>query len=437
LFNPECLKKALIITYYWPPSGGSGVQRWLKFVKYLRAFGWESVVFVPENPEYPEYDASLQKDVPEGQDIIRCPIWEPFDIYKKLTGRKKEDRMGAGFLSEKKAAGRMDKFLLWIRANFFIPDARKFWIKPSVRFLTGYLREHPVDVVVTTGPPMSVHLIGLKLKKTVHLPWLADFRDPWTSVDFYHELPLMRWADQKHHRLEKQVLETADQVTVISPGMEIDFRRLVNRPYTVITNGYDEDDFKTEEVTPDAKFSIAHFGSLGKGRDPVALWKTLSELKTKNQPFGNDLEIKLVGQVDFHVMDSIREYGLEENLNRMGYLNHDAMVKEMKRSQLLLLVINDTPNAKLIATGKVFEYLAAKRPILCIGPEDGDAAGIIKDAQSGHICNSHDIPSLEKIVNQLYREFLSGGLSVDDSRILQYTRRYLTGLMVKRLNNEH
>ncbi|MBP6978310.1 MAG: glycosyltransferase [Bacteroidales bacterium] len=427
------MKKVLIITYYWPPSGGSGVQRWLKFVKYLPSYGWKPVVYVPENPEYPVYDPSLEKDVLKNLEIIRMPIREPFGIYKKLTGRKKEERLGASFLTEKKNGGRMHNITLWVRANFFIPDARKWWIRPSVSYLIKYLTEHPVEVVVTNGPPMSVHMIGLKLKKKLNIRWLADFRDPWTSVDFYHELKLMKWADRKHHRLEREVLGKADAVTVISRGMAADFKQIVDREYALITNGFDEDDFRTEEIRPDEKFSIAHFGSMGKTRNPLALWHALTELKATSDEFARDLVIRLVGSVDYQVLESIRQFRLEENLERAGYLDHDKMIREMKRSQVLLLVINNTPNAKLIATGKLFEYLAARRPVLCLGPEDGDAAEIIRELPNGYLCRYDDRESIKTQLLQLFAFYSGEGLAEREFMSEKYSRRYLTGRMAEQL----
>ena len=223
------MKKALVITYYWPPSGGAGVQRWLKFVKYLRSFGWEPVIYTPENPEFPETDHSLDKDVPGQLKVLKQPIWEPYDTYKKILGRRKDEKINAAFLSEKKKNSALENLSVWIRGNFFIPDARKFWIKPSIRFLLHYLQKDPVDVIISTGPPHSMHLIAMKVSGKLGLPWLADFRDPWTNIDFYKDLKLTSWADAIHRRLEKQVLGKADAVTVISPGMAADFSRIHQR----------------------------------------------------------------------------------------------------------------------------------------------------------------------------------------------------------------
>jgi len=195
------MKKALIITYYWPPSGGAGVQRWLKFVKYLREFGWEPIVYTPENPEFPEIDESLYSDIPENLTVIKTPIREPYTAYKKFIGRTKKEKINAGFLSEKKRNPFLENISVWIRGNFFIPDARLLWIKPSVKFLLKYLTGNPVDIIISTGPPHSMHIIAMKLNESLKLPWVADFRDPWTNIDFYKDLKLTSWADSRHHNM--------------------------------------------------------------------------------------------------------------------------------------------------------------------------------------------------------------------------------------------
>ena len=304
------MKKALIITYYWPPSGGAGVQRWLKFVKYLRDFGWEPVVFCPENPEYPEIDLSLFKDVPQGLEVLKFPIWEPYLAYKKLLGRKKEDKINAAFLSENKKNKTLEDISVWIRGNFFIPDARKFWIRPSIRFLKKYLEGHPVDVIISTGPPHSTHMIAMPLAAEFNLPWLADFRDPWTNIDFYKDLMLTRPADRKHHKLELEVLRNATAVTVISNSMAGDFRKILDRTYTVITNGFDQEDVIPQAPEQDKKFSIAHIGTLVSTRNPLTLWEALKSLLSVHPELAKDLEIKLVGKVDFTVTTALDDYGL-------------------------------------------------------------------------------------------------------------------------------
>lgn len=427
-------RKVLIITYYWPPSGGAGVQRWLKFVKYLRNFGWEPVVYTPENPEYPAIDNSLLKDIPQGIEIVRSPIWEPYSFYKKLVGAKKNERINAGFLSEKKRPGLAERFSIWLRGNFFIPDARKFWINPSIKFLVKYLKHHPVDAIVSTGPPHSMHMIALGVKERTGLPWLADFRDPWTNIDFYHELMLSSWADRKHHKQEMSVLKKADEVVVISNSMKTDFLKLLKRDYSVITNGYDQDDIAGVDVRIDERFSVAHIGTMVKTRNPLLLWEVLSEEISKDTDFANDLEIKLVGSVDYSVTESIEAAGLGNFVNKISYVPHNEVVKIQQQSQVLLLLINDTPNAKVILPGKFFEYMAARRPILCIGPRDGDAAEVILETNAGYVSEKDDKESIRKAINELYSRFRTGKNLVDSKGITRFSRESLTGRIAERLS---
>ena len=429
------MRKVLIITYYWPPSGGAGVQRWLKFAKYLRTFGWEPVIFTPENPEYPAIDESLAKDIPAGIEVVKIPIWEPYSYYKKLIGVGKNERINAGFLSEKKRPGLAERFSIWLRGNFFIPDARKFWIKPSVKFLTQYLKSHPVDAIVSTGPPHSMHMIALGVKQNTGIPWLADFRDPWTNIDFYHELMLSKWADRKHHHQELSVLKEADEIVVISRSMKSDFLKIHNRDYTVITNGFDAEYMADVEVSLDTKFSIAHIGTMVKTRNPQALWEALSCLVRDVSGFAENLEIKLVGSVDFSVLDSIAKAGLEQFVNRIAYLPHDEVVKVQQQSQVLLLLINDTPNAKVILPGKFFEYMAAKRPILCIGPMDGDAAQVIAEVKAGTVIEKDNHEKMQNEISELYQKFKSGELSISRKDIEKFSRKSLTRKMAERLDS--
>lgn len=420
------MKRALIISYYWPPSGGAGVQRWLKFVKYMRLSGWEPIVYTPENPEYPERDTSLLKDVPQGMTLLRQPIWEPYDLYKKLLGQRKEEKINAAFLSEKKKNRHLENLSVWIRGNFFIPDARKFWIKPSVKYLQRYLTDHPVEMIISTGPPHSMHLIAMPLASQFKIPWLADFRDPWTNIDFYKDLRLSARADALHRKLEKLVLNQADAVTVISNSMADDFNKIVPRNYDVVTNGFDQDDIVEADLEPDTKFSIAHIGTLVNSRNPLILWEALKSMIGEDPQFASDLEIKLVGKVDFQVTTSIGEHGLTEFVRRIDYMPHDEVVLCQRQSQVLLLIINNTPNAKMILTGKFFEYLAAKRPILCLGPVAGDAAKILSETQAGLIAGFDDLQAMKQHIQKFYRDYKSGTLQSDGKEIDRFSRRSLT-----------
>lgn len=275
-------KKVLILSYYWPPSGGSGVQRWLKMQKYLGDFGWQPVVYTTENGEMPAIDPSLEKDIRPDTIVIKKPIWEPYSIYKRLTGRKRDERMGAGFLTEKKKSSKIENLAVWIRGNLFIPDARKYWIKPSVRYLQKYLRENPVDAIISTGPPHSMHLIALALKNKLNIPWIADFRDPWTKIDFYDKLRLSNRADRKHRRLEKEVIQTANIVVTVSWQWSDEFVKMGAVRTEVVTNGFDPDDVKLVNSELSKEFTITHIGSMNKDRNPQTLWTVFKELSEEN-----------------------------------------------------------------------------------------------------------------------------------------------------------
>lgn len=421
------MKKVLVITYYWPPSGGSGVQRWLKGVRYLRDFGWEPVVYTAENGEYPVIDESLEKEVPEGVEVIRTRIWEPYQLYKRFTGQKKDKRVVSGFLRDKKP-GFTARVSMWIRGNFFIPDARKFWIKPSIRHLKKYLREHPVDVIVSTGPPHTTHMIALGLHKKLNIPWVADFRDPWTNIDFYHELMLSNWADRKHHRMEKEVVTRADRVVVVGNQMRKEYEPLRGGVVDVITNGYDEADLKPQPKSArDPNFSIVHIGMMGESRNHVAFWEALQQLCAENEAFDKALAIRLIGKVDIAAREAIDRCGLQQKVDYIQYMPHPEAVENQGRAQLLLLSINNTPNAKGVITGKIFEYLASRRPVLCLGPEDGDAAAIIHSANAGRVAGFEDVAKIKEHLAHYFELYTRDELEVDSAGVEAYSRKALTG----------
>jgi glycosyltransferase involved in cell wall biosynthesis len=434
--------RVLIITYYWPPSGGAGVQRWLKFVKYLRDFGIEPIIYTHSNGEIPSVDESLMKDVPEGITVLKQPIWEPYGFYKKLLGKKSNEKINTGFLTEQKKSKQIESFSVFVRGNFFIPDARKFWIKPSIIYLTDYLSQNKVDAIISTGPPHSMHLIALGLKKKLpHLPWLADFRDPWTNIDFYKELKLTSWADQKHKKLENQVLTSADVVLSIGQTLSEELKELGAKHVTTITNGFDQEDLPSTKPVLDQKFTIAHIGSMTKTRNPKVLWQALGELVKENPDFSAELAIKLVGKADVHVMETIQQFGLEKHLHKIDYIPHQEVILEQQKSHILLLVVNAAPNAKGILTGKVFEYLAAQRPIIAIAPEDGDLASIIDQTKTGKVFpdQSENCSALKQHLLERFTE-RNNAYKADPEKYLNYSRKHLTmqlSEVIKEVVNRH
>jgi len=428
------MKNVLILTYYWPPTGGAGVHRWLKFVKYLRRFGWEPIVYTPENPEPPLLDPSLENDIPQGLTVLKTRIWEPYSLYKKFVGRPPDKGFQAGFLSEQKVPKRKQDLSVWIRGNFFIPDARKYWIRPSVKYLSAYLKEVPVQVVITTGPPHSLHLIGLKLKQKLNIPWVADFRDPWTGIDFYSRLKLTRAADRKHHRLEQQVIMQADAVITVSHGMKIDFRKYRQNGIHVITNGYDPEDIPSVPVEPAGDFLITHLGSVNADRNPHAFWKAVSESLQENEPFKKHLRIRFIGKTDVTVRASILEHGLENYVELCPPVPHEQVFTLLKQSRLLFLPVNRTPNAASILTGKLYEYLAAGRPVLGIGPEDGEMARILEETGAGRVCHWDSPDRIKSFLEEIFEKYLAGQSPAIPVNTENYSRVELTRNLAKILD---
>lgn len=423
------MQKVLIITYYWTPAGGPGVQRWLKFVKYLRDFNVEPIVYVPENPDYPLTDPSFLEEIPKDLKIHKHRIVEPYRWAGSLFG-KKTKLISSGIISSENQS-LSERLLLWIRGNFFIPDARKYWVKPSVRFLSELLQKEDIKTVVTTGPPHSVHLIGLALRKRFDLCWVADFRDPWTSIGYHKKLKLTKASERRHKQLEHTVLNAADTIVVTSGTTKREFEALTKVPITVVTNGYDGE--ISQETKLDAKFTISHIGSLLSGRNPENLWKALAELVQENEEFKNALLLQLIGVVSADVLDSIRAAGLEDHTAIMGYVSHQEALVYQQRSQVLLLAEIDVEETKGIIPGKLFEYMAAKRPILGLGPKDWEVGDIIDQTSAGatfgYTANS-DLKSLLLEWFQLYRQ---NGLEVSSKGIEAYSRRELTKKLATRL----
>lgn len=430
-------KRVLIITYYWPPAGGSGVQRWVKFVKYLREFGWEPIIYTPSNPEFPEIDHSLESELPNDLTILKQPIWEPYSFYKKFVGLNNESRLKTGIVQEKKNNSLAHKVSVWIRGNFFIPDARRFWIHPSVNFLTGYLSRNKIDAIVTNGTPHSLHLIGLGLKERFDIPWLADFRDPWTNIDFFDDLLLTPWAEKRHRTLEKQVLRTANCVTVTTPGTRNDFLKISpNANVHSITNGFDTTDFDNIEVEPDDKFVLAHIGVLTPSRNRPFFWKLLKELTEEIPEFATHFRLRLIGGVDESIIQELEKLELNSLVEVKEYIPHNEIIKELKKARLLLLMIRNSQNQETIIPGKVFEYVASGRPVISIGPPNSDSAQILSQAKVGTTFSEQDREELKTEIVRHYQLFLANKLPrIEADNIDQFSRHTLTSNMAELLNS--
>ncbi|MEQ8928090.1 MAG: glycosyltransferase family 4 protein [Fulvivirga sp.] len=418
------MKKVLIITYYWPPSGGGGVQRWLKFSKYLPEFGYEPIIFTPENPDFDIKDDTLLKDVSADLEVIKLPIWEPYKLFEKITGKK---RPSQGLVQSSKKQSLLTKIAIWLRGNLLIPDPRKFWVKPSVKFLTKFIADNKIETVITTGPPHSMHLIGLKLKSKSNIKWVADFRDPWSKWDMLENFKLSKLAKQRHRKLELQILKNADEVITVSESWASEFKNIYNRKYQVITNGYDDSDFENVESKGKTdKVVISHFGLINTFRNPTIFWNALRELSKQVQ-----LEVRLYGTIE----EPIKQFVMEDTiLNGLiefrPPVSHKEVLQAYAQSDILLLLLNNSANAKGHIPGKLFEYIASQRPIIGLGPVDGDAAAIINKCKAGEIISWKNEKGLVEAINDL----LEAGIFKPNMEVIEsYSRKNLTGNLIQKV----
>jgi glycosyltransferase involved in cell wall biosynthesis len=423
-------KKVLIIAYYWPPSGGSGVQRWLKFVKYLPDLGWKPYVFTPENPVFAVQDQSLQKDVPDEAEVIRFPIWEPYDTFFKLSsffGNKKSAKPTDLVSGKKKSL--FQNVATWIRGNFFIPDPRVFWVKPSVKFLNDFIRDNQIQTIITTGPPHSMHLIGLKLKKkNPSLKWLADFRDPWSQWGLLDSLMVGDLARRFHRKLELKVLQSADHVITITPFYARQFEKLSHRKVTLLTNGFDEDDFKHMIIKRPVKFMIRHAGIINEKCDPKPFLIALEDLMNHDFDFKSNVQLDFVGEVHPQVKEFIKKSSaLSSVITFTNTVPHRDLITLYGESALLLIILTGYKDAEGYMPGKLFEYLATGIPILGTGPSKGDASALLNESKAGEMIEGGDKKKIKQALLNAHENWKNSKSAIPQSSgFKKYSRKSIT-----------
>ena len=417
-------KKILIINYYWPPSGGPGVQRWLKFTKYLPDFGWKPIIYTPENPSYPIIDETLLQEVPKDIEIVKTKILEPYQLAEFLGKDNKKFKAGQFDVGENQSW--KSKLSIWIRGNFFIPDARVFWVKPSIKFLKKYLKENHIETIVTTGPPHSLHLIGLALKKEFPaLKWIADFRDPWTEISYYKHLKLTKNSDKKHRDLEGQVFRNADITLATSYTDAENFRKKGANAFC-ITNGFDGEVKSQKSEVRNSKFTLSYIGVLEQLRNPEILWNVLNDLVKKNKDFEENFRLKFVGRIDDKILEKIENSELKNSVEKLGYLSHKEANAEMQNSDLLLITNFPNESSKGIIPGKIFEYLATGKQIVSFGPKDSDVKKILEETNAGKHFSYEDYMILRDFIMTIFQDWKTGNISSEAKNIEQFSRRNIT-----------
>lgn len=426
-------KKVLIITYYWPPSGGSGVQRWLKFVKYLPEFGWEPYVFTPENPSFAIRDESLLADVPPSAEVLKLPIWEPYNIFTRLSalmGNKKREAKPTSLMS---GGSLFQTVSTWIRGNLFVPDPKRFWVKPSVGFLTDFVKDNHIGTVITTGPPHSMHLIGYKLKKNIpSLRWIADFRDPWSEWGFLDSVRTGSLARSIHRRMEARVLKSADKLITITPFYARRFSALAGRRVNLITNGFDENDFADIRYSQSPNFLVRHVGIVNERCNPRPFMAALRRLTESNAEFSDKVRMEFIGEV--HPLFRA-EVEADPVLNRftlfMSNIPFTELLPRYGDSSLLLLVLHGYKDAEGYMPGKLFEYLATGVTVLGIGPAAGDAATLLKESRAGEMIEAEDTEAIERYLASEFQLWKQGKTRKQlNDAVKQYSRRELTRSLV-------
>ncbi len=410
----------LIITYYWQPAGGSGVQRWLYMANHLADIPGNNVtVFVPDTQDYQILDPTLSADVSPKLTIIKRPIWDPAHFYNKAAGEKNKIGLGMSTTSNQKSF--IQKLGLWLRANVFIPDSRIFWVKPSYKFLKKHIEQNNIDVIVTTGPPHSIHLIGLKLKQYFKekIIWVADFRDPWSEIYYIETLHPSKYSLKKTKYYEKAVLKSADIVTIVSNSLLDILKKIHNREYFIIENGFEQSIIQNKENNIiNNFFNIVYTGILSPQSNIENLWKTISMLLKEEDSFSTHLKITLIGNIDSSIIDNINKYNLNKYTEIHSSIPHYEAIKVQQKSTILLLIIPRSSSAKSIITGKIFEYFAAGRPILGIGPTDGDAAMILGNSEYAKMIDWDDLEGIKDFILNIYKKYIDG-----DRLIIDYPQK--------------
>ena len=424
------MKKVLMISYYFPPAGGPGVQRVLKFVRYLPEHGWEPIVLTVRNGSYPNIDSTLLKEVPTNLMVVKTKTFEPFTLYKLLTGKERSEGIPIGFIDVDQAAP-IEKLSNLIRANLFVPDARVGWYPFAVSAGRQLLQRERPNLVFTSGTPHSVHLIGKRLKKLSGRRWLADFRDPWTTIYYNQYLLRFGFVDDIDRSLERSVLASADIVTTVSRSLADELSQRApadSGKYEILPNGFDEDDFKGVPVEQTSKFRITYVGNLLPNQNPPVFWKVLRQFLDEDSQLASQFELFLIGNIDQSALKSLEEYGLSRWVTHRTYVAHRLAIEYMRQSPILLLLVPNIANNRGILTGKLFEYIGARRSILALGPPGCDADDILQETATGTMIQFDDRNAMRSTLSSLVRHWRSGELKRPQGNPtrLNYTRRKLT-----------
>jgi len=426
------LKKVLFIVYHFPPAAGAATQRILKFLKYLPKFGWEGSVLTVDEVDYPDLDYSLIEKIPAGTKVYRTKFWTPFGIYRKLTGRQPKEKIPIAFIKHDHKS-LAEKISVFLRLNLFLPDAKVGWIPYAVKEGLKLIREQKIDAIISSGPPHTCHIIARNIKRKIEVKWIADFRDPWTDIDYYSGMKRTKLAEWCDSRMEKSVLKEADSIISASDGyLNILKSKGVINHYEVITNGFDPDDFIDIPKIQTDKFIITYTGNMPITRNPEMLWQALDDLIEQNSDFNQKFEFRFAGVMDEEIRSEIKGRKFFSNFKDYGYVSHSKAIELVFNSHLLIMIVNKVETSNEILPGKIFEYIATGNQIMVIGPEEGEASKLIKQVGQGEAFNYHKKDEMKNYLINKFEAFKDGKLEkLFSDSCSQYTREKLTEKLSK------
>lgn len=425
-------RKVLFVVYNFPPAAGAATQRILKFLKYLNKFGYQTYVLTVDKVDYPDLDFTLIQKIPFETRVIKTKYWTPFGIYRKITGRKSDEKIPVAFIKDnhKSLAERISVFL---RLNVFLPDAKIGWLPFAVKEGRKLIQKEKIDIVISSGPPHTTHLIAKSLKRKTKVKWIADFRDPWTDIDYYSGMKRTKFAEWIDSKLEKSVLKNADFVVAASEGyLGIIKSKGIENNYEVLTNGFDPDDFQDIELKSQTKFIITYTGNMPITRNPEKLWTALDELVSENKDFAENFEFHFAGVMDDEIRHKIKEMNFFKNFVDYGYLSHNKVLELTFNSHLLIMIVNRVATSNEILPGKIFEYIASGNFILVIGPESGNSARLINYVKHGVAIDYEDKSRMKELIIDLFNKWRKSELKkIESPEKYEFTREKITQKLIQ------
>ncbi len=435
------MRKALIITYYWPPSGGSGVQRWMYFAKYLKAFEIDPIVITVDekNASYRHLDNSFNEKVSDVE-VHKTNTREPLKLYSRLISGNAKSAIPIGFSGESKPSV-FQKISRAIRGNLFIPDSRVGWVNFAYKKAKEIISKEDISIIITTGPPHSTHLVGLKLKKDFNITWLADFRDPWTDLYYNKFLHRTKYAITKDTKLEQKVLSTANLILTVGPSMRqylIQKGNIDPNKVHFIYNGYDESDFKNIDYTLDPEyFTISHIGVITPSQPITALLVALKHFFNINHPVSKHLRFRLIGNVSDEIMNEIKTTIPDLAVEYIGYVQKDVATKYMLSSDLLFNSLAEMENSELLISGKLMEYIASNKPIICLGNPNGDAANLLREFEYSEVFDRKSPERIADYLDKIFHNWINKIKFIDTNERYRHYSRYETTRELADLITKH